>query len=191
MAGSEAMVRIALVTTFAVAGLYCLPRCLRSRHPWPARLADLLHGAMCAVMVAMLFGIAGDPWGVQLTVFAVAAGWHVVRLVAAAPGGHPDRWSSLTQAIMMSSMCWMLLPGPHGAAAPMPGAHLPGPDRAEFGPAVTGTLAVALIAASVLWTTRSFALANRPARRGGVTAPGYQAAMAAAMGASLIVMLPM
>ncbi|WP_344610105.1 DUF5134 domain-containing protein [Dactylosporangium salmoneum] len=185
-----------LEIAFVAAGGYCLLRCLAARHGCPAMLEDLLHGGMCAAMVAMLAGVPADPWGVQLTVFAVAGAWYAVRLVRSDGGSR--RWAAWPQMVMMAAMCWMLLPDMGGAHASMPGMDVPGRASSAITSAVTGSLVLLLGAAAPVWALRSVAAngvpvtPGAPAPRSPFGSAGVavcQAVMAAAMAAVLAAML--
>lgn len=168
-----------LSVVFPAASGYYLLRCARcalerGRHRTGERLSDLAHAAMSAVMIAMLWtGVGGDPWGVQLTVFAVAAGWFFTR--ALDPGCRLGRDSHrrdarlglLHEAVMMAAMFWMILamsvPADAAASATRSGMSMPGAATGSHGgsassalPATTATLALAgyLAVAALWWVSR-------------------------------------
>ena len=108
-----------LTIVFAGTGFFCLYRCLR-QGPVTSRFGDVLHTAMCAGMVAMVWpatmSFARLP---QLLLFGFAAAWFAV---AAARG--TDRWHPGYHAVMMAAMAWMVFAMPRamvgsGAATTM------------------------------------------------------------------------
>jgi hypothetical protein len=74
--------RVVLTVLLVVAGGLCLSRC-RSRTAGSTptgRLNDATHVLMSAEMIAMAWSWSvPDPFGVQVVVFAVAAGWFAVQ----------------------------------------------------------------------------------------------------------------
>jgi hypothetical protein len=139
---------------------------------------------MSAVMIAMLCTREhGDRWGLQLSVFALATGWFLVRALDSGhrPGraGPPrgTRLGLLHQAVAMAAMFWMILSMSHpaGPASPagmrmsMPGmaaGHVD-PLSAPALPATTTTLVLAgyLAVATVWWVGRHRAAGERDAVR--------------------------
>ncbi|MET8994041.1 DUF5134 domain-containing protein [Amycolatopsis sp. NPDC004169] len=99
-----------LTAVFAAAGAFCLYRCIR--HGTAAsRIGDVLHAAMCAAMVAMVWpatmGLAGLP---QVVLFGFAAAWFAVAAVRG--GAHGSRWHPGYHAVMMLAMVWMVFAMP-------------------------------------------------------------------------------
>ena len=140
------VLRCVLTAAFAIAGGYCLLSCAPGhRHDAARRLSDVAHVGMSAAMVAMLWGATrGDRWGLQLTAFALAAGWFATRAVHPATRV-PSRAALAHQGVGMAAMCWMLLPRPDA----MPGMSMAGAPTA-----VPLALAGYLALAAVWWATR-------------------------------------
>ncbi len=183
---SSAVTRWLLTAVFAGLGGYCLARCAlpaaRLRHGPSEWVTDALGVATSAAMVAMLWTVPlGDRWGVQLAVFATAAGWYLVRAARAGtrPGARPGL---VHQGAGMAAMLWMLATA-HAGTAPMHGSATTGP---------AGAAVAAYLALAALWWARSalatpVGVAAVPAvlfgPRGGATC---QAVMAAAMCAAVL-----
>ncbi|MFB9691231.1 DUF5134 domain-containing protein [Amycolatopsis plumensis] len=105
-----------LTAVFAAAGAFCLYRCVR-QGPLMSRIADVLHAAMCAAMIAMAWpatmSVARVP---QLVLFACAAMWFAVVTVRGA-AVHCSRWQSGYHAVMMAAMAWMVFAMPSAMAS--------------------------------------------------------------------------
>ena len=110
-----------LTALFAAAGAFCLYRCSRQGSV-ASRIGDVLHAAMCAAMVAMVWpatmGVAGVG---QVVLFGFAAAWFAVATVR---GAHESRWHLGYHAVMMLAMVWMVFAMPRamvgsGAATTM------------------------------------------------------------------------
>lgn len=136
------LVRVVLVALFALAGGYCVVRCVAARHPAAERLADAGQAVMCGGMLAMAVGVAVDRWGLLSGVLAVPAGWQLVRAVGPAAGGAATRIGLFGQALMLAGTGWMLMP-PLDTAAPMPSTR------------ATVSLAGALAVTTLWWADRS------------------------------------
>ncbi|MGW3966638.1 DUF5134 domain-containing protein [Amycolatopsis sp. NPDC005003] len=111
-----------VTVVFVAAGAFCLYRCVR-QGPATSRVGDVLHVAMCAAMVAMVWpatmGLAGLP---QVALFGFAAAWFAVATVRG--GAHGSRWHPGYHAVMMLAMVWMVFAMPRamvgsGAATTM------------------------------------------------------------------------
>src|SRR5258705_4476521 len=131
------LVRAALTVAFSGTGAVHLWRCLAGspRRPGGVELVnDLVHLLMSVEMVAMAWRAPlRDRWSLQLTVFAVAAGWFLLQAIAPRPVGSvvsdatdvPDlrcrAWSArqfrralgaraacLQHAILAAVMTWMI-----------------------------------------------------------------------------------
>ncbi len=100
-----------LTALFAAAGAFCLYRCVR-QGPVTSRIADVLHAAMCAAMVAMAWpatmGFARVP---LLVLFGCATVWFAVVAVRGA-AAHGGRWQSGYHTVMMAAMVWMVFAMP-------------------------------------------------------------------------------
>jgi hypothetical protein len=98
-----------LTTVFVAAGAFCLYRCFRPGSV-ASRIGDVLHAAMCAAMVAMVWpatmGVAGLG---QVVLFGFAAAWFAV---AAVRGARESRWHLGYHAVMMLAMVWMVFAMP-------------------------------------------------------------------------------
>lgn len=111
-----------LTIVFAGTGFFCVYRCVR-HGPATSRFGDVLHAAMCAGMVAMVWpatmSFARLP---QLLLFGFAAAWFAVATARGAARG--DRWHPGYHAVMMAAMAWMVFAMPRamvgsGAATTM------------------------------------------------------------------------
>ncbi|HET6708642.1 DUF5134 domain-containing protein [Amycolatopsis sp.] len=111
-----------LTVVFVAAGAFCLYRCVRQGSV-TCRIGDVLHAAMCAAMVAMVWpatmGVAGLP---QVVLFGFAAAWFAVAVVRGT--AHESRWHPGYHAAMMLAMVWMVVAMPRamvgsGAATTM------------------------------------------------------------------------
>lgn len=114
-----------LTAFFVAAGCFCLYRGFR-HGPVTSRVADGLHAAMCAGMVAMVWPSTMGFGGVgQLVLFGFAAAWFAVATArGTAHGGHQGRWQPGYHAVMMAAMVWMVFAMPRamvgsGAATTM------------------------------------------------------------------------
>jgi hypothetical protein len=126
-------------------------------HGWESDLAQV---AMSGAMVAMLVtGFGGDRWGVQLTLFAVAAGRFLTRALPRV--GREGRTGLVHHAVMMGGMVWMSLrmtrPAPMTMSAMTTSAM-----TTAVGPSTVATVAIAgyLTVAAVWWGRRSLAVAG-------------------------------
>jgi hypothetical protein len=204
-----------LTITFTLTGGYCLARCGHFicnglNHPVSGWATELAHLAMSAAMVGALWSTRSwDRRGIQLTMFAVLAGWFAVRAVVGPPIGRPHpplagRPALLHETVGFAAMCWMLL----GTVGPAQGetvvSHaavmmmtMPGTGMA---PHVTTAVSAGLGAALVVgcggwaWQLRKSASAVRlrPYREavfGRAGEAACQVAMAAAMATALAVAL--
>jgi hypothetical protein len=190
----ELVLRWALTIAFVLAGGYCTAQCVsvlraRGRLDTSTLVANVAHLAMSAVMVGMVWW--APSWRVvtwEIAVFALAAGWFAVRVVAMA---HPvatrsqprlphgpahSKLGCAYQATAMAAMVWMLT-----AMAVRPGmAGMSHGGSAPATRAVTATLlAVYFAIAAAVW----LASAGRRRRMPGSSA---QALMSAAMGTAIV-----
>lgn len=208
--------RLPLTLAFVAVGAYCVARCARpaSRggHAVCDRLAGAAHAAMSAAMVVALWAPRSDDrWGLRPAVFAVCAGWFLVR---ATGRGHsrPHRIGLVHQGVTMVAMCWMLL-----AASPVGGGsatrmRMPGAGGPSTGALTTAVLA-GYLAFAALWWLRAATVTGSAARAStadgrGLAGPAVskaalfgsalfgavgeatcQALMAAAMGVALLASL--
>jgi len=184
--------RAALIVVFATSGVYCLLRCVRwsrrpschaggSAHDTHGRVSDLTQVAMSGAMVAMLAtGFSGDRWGVQLTVFGVAAGWFLTRALPRV--GRQARTGLVNHAVMMGGMCWMSFTMTSASSMDMPGM------TAAVGPSAVTSLAIAgyLVAAAVWWGRRSLVAARTGGLFGVTGVTTCHAVTSAAMAALLV-----
>jgi hypothetical protein len=213
-------VRWSLTVVFAGAGAYCVLRCAlpataMMRHRLVDRLSDLAHVAMNTSMITMLWTWwGGDRWGLQLTFFALAMGWFLVRAVdpgsrsAQAIGHCGPRLGMVHQGVAMAAMLWMILsmpaPGGPGASrsamsmgAPEMGAHHVGPLSPSALPATVTTLGLAgyLAVAAIWWAGRYRAATVGPPTANAAMVFGIagdaacQALMTAAMSLTLVILL--
>jgi hypothetical protein len=189
------VLRWSLTVAFALAGGYCTAQCvgaLRShgRLDTSTLLANVAHLAMSAVMVGMVWWTAS--WRVvtwEIALFAVAAGWFAVRVVAMAqpvaagrpraPLPHGPAHSKLGcayHATAMAAMVWMLT-AMAGRPTMAGMSHGGSPPSTR---ALTATLlAVYFAVAAAVW----LASARRQRRMPGSSA---QALMSAAMGTAIV-----
>ncbi len=135
---SSVFLRWSLTAVFGVLGGYCLLRCClpaltHAGHLLSELVSDAAHLAMSAAMIAMLWALTrGDPWGVQMAIFAVATGWYLVR---AADARHDTRHrlGLAHQGVAMAAMFWM-----YGQMM-APGGAMRMPGMTMSGTAMTGT----------------------------------------------------
>jgi hypothetical protein len=189
------VLRWSLTIAFVLAGGYCTAQCVgvlraRGRLDTSTLLANLAHLAMSAVMVGMVWW--APSWRVvtwEIALFAVAAGWFAVRVVAmaqrsAGSGPHTSmphgpahsKLGCAYQATAMAAMVWMLMAmaGRDGMAGMSHGGSAPATR------ALTATvLAVYFAIAAAVW----LASARRRRRMPGSSA---QALMSAAMGTAIV-----
>jgi hypothetical protein len=189
------VLRWSLTVAFALAGGYCTAQCVgvlrtRGRLDTSTLLANVAHLAMSAVMVGMVWWTAS--WRVvtwEIALFAVAAGWFAVRVVAMAqpvaagrpraPLPHGPAHSKLGcayYATAMAAMVWMLT-AMAGRPTMAGMSHGGSPPSTR---ALTATLlAVYFAVAAAVW----LASARRQRRMPGSSA---QALMSAAMGTAIV-----
>ncbi|MEQ0565397.1 DUF5134 domain-containing protein [Amycolatopsis sp. NEAU-NG30] len=115
-----------LTVVFVAAGAFCLFRCAR-HGSLPSRIADVLHAAMCAAMVAMAWPATMSFARVPLlALFGCAAGWFAVVTVRGT-AAHGGRWQSGYHVAMMAAMAWMVFAMPRamvgGGTMDMAGHH--------------------------------------------------------------------
>ena len=191
----ELVLRWALTVAFVLAGGYCTAQCVgvlraRGRLDTSTLLANVAHLAMSAVMVGMVWW--APSWRVvtwEIALFALAAGWFAVRVVAMAqpvaatraqprPAHGPahSKLGCAYQATAMAAMVWMLT-----AMAGRPG--MVGMSHGRGAPATRAMaatlLAVYFAVAAAVW----LASAGRRRRMPGSSA---QALMSAAMGTAIV-----
>jgi hypothetical protein len=176
--------RCTLTVVFAAVGGYCLLRCARriaglACHRAGEWLSDVAHVVMSAAMIVMLWtGAGGDPWGVQLTVFAVAAGGFLVRAVSQRHrvSRRGARLGLLHQAVMMAGMVWMIrsMSAPAGAAMSSAASRMSVPgmtasthngmtEAALSSTATTLAVAGYLAVAALWWVDRCLSAQSEPA----------------------------
>ncbi|WP_236796323.1 DUF5134 domain-containing protein [Amycolatopsis sp. GM8] len=147
---TELGLRWGVTLVFAVAGGFCLYRCL-SHGPATHRVADVLHTLMCAGMVAMSWpagmNFAHVP---QLLLFSAAAVWFVGMLVLGTDGhGAHGRLSLGHHALMMAGMAWMVLVMPSAMSGmTMSGMTMDTPAHVVI---VAVVLALVFLVAGVGW----------------------------------------
>jgi uncharacterized membrane protein len=203
-----------LTITFTLTGAYCLARCGHfvssgRNHPVSGWATELAHLAMSAAMVGVLWSTRSwDRHGIQLTVFALLAGWFAVRAVVGPPsdrlpGPVASRPALLHETVGFAAMCWMLL----GTMGPVQGATV-GSNAATvmsmsgtgLAPHMTTTVSAGLAAALTVgcggwaWELRKAVGAAPPrppaeAVFGRAGEAACQIAMAAAMVIALVVTL--
>ncbi|HYQ67353.1 DUF5134 domain-containing protein [Actinophytocola sp.] len=165
---AELMLRWIVTIAFAAVGVFCDFRAV-TRGPARSRVSDVLHGLMCAGMIAMAWPAGMDFARVpQLFLFTAATVWFAGMLVIGA-GGH-GRWSLAHHALMMGGMAWMVLVMPtvmagmtmEGTASG--GGHaghdMGGATMTMNTPAhvvfVAVVLAVVFLVAGIAWLARAF-----------------------------------
>ena len=189
------VLRWSLTVAFALAGGYCTAQCVgvlrtRGRLDTSTLLANVAHLAMSAVMVGMVWWTVS--WRVvtwEIALFAVAAGWFAVRVVAMAqpvaagqpraPLPHGPAHSKLGcayHATAMAAMVWMLTAM---AGRPTMAGMSHGGSRPSTRALTATLLAVYFAVAAAVW----LASARRQRRMPGSSA---QALMSAAMGTAIV-----
>ena len=188
---ADLVARSVFTVVFVVGAVVCVRRCVGA--PARGRLNDAAHVLMSVEMIAMIWSWSiPDPYGVQALLLGTAAGWFVIQAtgvpltrdafvaipaygpIAGAGGvGHrhasPPRTQCLHHAILLAAMAWMIAPGRVMPPMPIPaGAAFAGPIVGAYCLVVAGFWAV-----YTRWDIR----ARLP-----------EAAMTAAMGATLLVL---
>lgn len=162
MAAATAL-RWILTGLFGVTFAYCLARCVGAgragRHPVLMWLVEIAHVAMSVSMIAMLWAVGWDRWGVQLTIFAVLGGCFAVLALPVVQAPHDGTEAAVArpvlihEATVMAAMCWMLGAAPPGnAMAAMAGMAAARPPA--WSVTVTAALIAALTVSTWLWVRR-------------------------------------
>ncbi len=195
-----------LTIMFAVIAAYCLARCAYTlqhgmRHPVSAWTTELAHLTMSLAMLSMIWAAVGDQWQLQLTLFAVLAGWFAVRalvgpppaIVSAGPVAAVTRPALTYEAVNATAMVWMLWPD-----TGMAGMHDHSVARTGGSPTITLALVLALAVGAAGWAwscrrTATRAFRTGPARQprtarlfGPIGEAACQTVMASAMALALV-----